>query len=61
MDHLEVVNTAESIAAALRFLEQSAAERDLGLLHVPIEAEIAVLRLARHAAERIAVIALPAT
>ncbi len=53
MENLEVLNTAESIVYALRFLENTAAERG-GPLGLPAETEIAILKLTRQAAERIA-------
>lgn len=46
-------DTAEALASALRLLEHSAAERG-GALALPAEAEVAILRLARQAAEWIA-------
>lgn len=47
-------NLANAVAAALRLLEHSAAERGASNLTLPVEAEIAVLRLCRHAAEQAA-------
>ncbi|WP_198370577.1 hypothetical protein [Roseomonas rosulenta] len=44
-------NLSLAVAAALRLLEHSAAERGVSNFALPIEAEIAVLRLCRHAAE----------